>query len=143
MLMCPFCACGQNMFSRMDSLLSNSTVKCRTEISFRGNSVSGLCLMRMLNDTIVGSIINEFGIKMLDFRYDRRKQKIWLYNVVKRLNKWYTKKVIKKDLIFFLCRLTGEYEATDGCRACKEISHDSIIVTNKRYNITYSFTLLN
>lgn len=142
MLMCHVNAAGQTELSRFTLPLTGETVKYGVDICFREVNVSGLCLMRTLNDTIRGSLINEFGVKVLDFQYDSNKKKIKLYNVVKMLDKWYIRKVIRKDIKFLLRVLSDDCGTIEGSREFKAANSDGFIVTNKRYKITYMFSLL-
>lgn len=68
-------------------------------IEFKQGYLSGMCILKNKNDTIMGSIFNEFGISALDFTCDLKKEEIKLLNVVSVLDKWYMKKVLKEDLL--------------------------------------------
>ena len=60
--------------------------------------VSGICVLHREGDTIRGSLFNEFGITALDFSYRLAKKKVKLHTVMPMMNKWYIRKVLKKDL---------------------------------------------
>ena len=60
--------------------------------------VSGICILHREGDVIHGSLFNEFGITALDFTYNMEKKKVKLHTVMKMMNKWYIRKVLKKDL---------------------------------------------
>lgn len=60
--------------------------------------VSGICVLHREGDTIRGSLFNEFGITALDFSYQMVKKKVRLHTVMPMMNKWYIRKVLKKDL---------------------------------------------
>lgn len=60
--------------------------------------VSGICVLHREGDTIQGSLFNEFGITALDFSYHTGKKKVKLHTVMPMMNKWYIRKVLKKDL---------------------------------------------
>ncbi len=101
--------------------------------------VTGISVIRREENRLLGSVVNEFGLKAFDFVYDARRQRVKLLNVAAMLDKWYIRKVLKKDLRFlFSCRTkrragssrtlsTGD---ADGC----------ITLENRRFGITYRFT---
>ena len=60
--------------------------------------VSGICVIMLEGDLLKGSIFNEFGITAMDFTYQLSKEKVKLVSVLPMLNKWYIKRVLKKDL---------------------------------------------
>lgn len=89
--------------------------------------VSGVCVLFNEGTVIRGSLFNEFGITALSFSYDIKKEKIKLYSVVKLMDKWYIKKILKKDLKQLMkCLQKGES-----------------VYQNEKYHITYSFSTLN
>lgn len=88
--------------------------------------LSGVCILLREGDTVKGSLFNEFGISALDFSYSLAKDKVKLHSVMAMLNKWYIKRVLKKDLRELMCSLqAGETTYSD-----------------KKYKIDYRFTLL-
>ena len=60
--------------------------------------VSGICVLLQEDGLIKGSLFNEFGITALDFTYNPQRDKIKLHSVMKMMDKWYIRKVLKKDL---------------------------------------------
>ena len=85
--------------------------------------VSGICMLRE-GDSVKGSLFNEFGITALDFTYCLRKQKIKLHSVMPMMDKWYIRRVLKKDLRQLMARLQqGETQ-----------------YQNERRHITYQLT---
>lgn len=89
--------------------------------------VSGVCVLFNEGTVIQGSLFNEFGITALSFSYDIKKEKIKLYSVVKLMDKWYIKRILKKDLKQLMkCLQKGES-----------------VYQNEKYHITYSFSTLN
>lgn len=59
--------------------------------------VSGICVLLQEDGLIKGSLFNEFGITALDFTYNPQRDKIKLHSVIKMMDKWYIRKVLKKD----------------------------------------------
>lgn len=87
-------------------------VRLGAVIEFKRGYVSGICAMLREGDTVRGSIFNEFGISTLDFIYDERRDKVKLEGVVAMLDKWYIRRVLRRDLRQVMHRLrdgVGEY----------------------------------
>jgi hypothetical protein len=75
-----------------------SRTKFTTTIEMPKGYVSGICVIMLEGDVLKGSIFNEFGITAMDFTYQIQKEKVKLISVLPMLNKWYIKRVLKKDL---------------------------------------------
>ena len=58
----------------------------------------GVCVMLMQADTIKASIVNEFGVSFIDFTYTPSNGKVRLLNVVAKLDKWYIRRILRKDI---------------------------------------------
>lgn len=89
--------------------------------------VSGICVMYNDGECVKASIFNEFGISAIDFIYDLKKDKVNLESVIRMLDKWYIRKLLKSDLrrvMHCLQQDKGEYR-------------------NEKYKIDYKFSLLN
>lgn len=87
--------------------------------------LSGICILyHDDNGDIKGSFFNEFGISAIDFTYIAKKDKVKLHHVIKMMNKWYIRRVLRHDLREVLQQLkngNGNY-------------------TNTKYHLTYQFT---
>ena len=105
---------------------AGTKVSYNATIEMAKGYVSGVCIMVNDEGIVKGSLFNEFGISAIDFTYNLDTKKIKLLSVIKMLNKWYIKKVLKKDLVQVMENLS------------KGISsyHD------KKYKIDYNFTVL-
>ena len=85
--------------------------------------VSGICVLLQEDGLIKGSLFNEFGITALDFTYNPQRDKIKLYSVMKMMDKWYIRKVLKKDLR----------------QVMKTLKEGQTEYTNQRRHIVYRF----
>lgn len=105
---------------------AGAKVRYNATIEMSKGYVSGVCIMVNDEGIVKGSLFNEFGISAIDFTYDPDTKKVKLLSVIKMLNKWYIKKVLKKDLAQVMENLS------------KGISsyHDN------KYKIDYNFTVL-
>ncbi len=74
------------------------SIRFTAYIEMEKGYVSGICILHRDGDTVHGSLFNEFGITALDFTYRLEKKKVKLHTVMPMMNKWYIRKVLKKDL---------------------------------------------
>ena len=93
-------------------------------ISMPRGYVSGMLVLLREDESVKGSLFNEFGITALDFTYDRRKDKVKLHSVVKMMDRWYIRRVLRRDLREVL----------------KGLEQGDSIYEDKRYHINYKFT---
>lgn len=54
---------------------------------------------------VKSSIVNEFGVSALDFTYHPVSHKVKIISVMGKLNKWYIKRLLKRDLKQVMTRL--------------------------------------
>lgn len=79
-------------------------------------------------EVVTASIMNEFGVSALTYKYNKTSGKVKILNIFKPMNKWYIKRVLKKDLK----KITQEMPL-----------QDPLTYENRKYNIIYQFTPLN
>lgn len=98
-LFCTFQGMAQNRFypSEEGERRDYSTI-----ISFHNSTISGICIVSRNGNNVIGSIVNEFGIKMVDFIYDIRHNKVQCRNIMGMMDRWYIRKTLKSDLLFLL-----------------------------------------
>lgn len=112
------------------------------EISTPKAAVTGIMIVKDSDNVILGSMINEFGVSAIDFRYDRRRDKLKLLSVVGFLDKWYIKMTMKTDLRLCLHVLFDiPYKSEKNHEI--SISPDGYQVVNKKRKITYKFTRMS
>lgn len=68
------------------------------DIDLQKAYISGRCYMLRKENSIVASIVNEFGVSIADFTYDITKHKTRIHSLFSKLNHWYIKKMLKKDI---------------------------------------------
>ena len=93
------------------------------ELSFKKAAITGLCIIDTVEQQPRGAILNEFGIKMVDF-VCMPNGKVKLYNLVPMLNKWYIRRVLRHDLEQIVPQL---------------VTRDSLTYENPKRHITYRF----
>lgn len=105
----------------------------------RGQEVTSICMMNISPDgTIVGTVVSEMGMKAFDFTYERGKANV--LNVVAFLNKWYIRKVLKKDLAFILSNMFDGKDIVKKKRRLSFLPNGDIEAVNAKFNIHYTFT---
>ncbi len=105
---------------------SGDKVRTSAMIEIPKGYVSGICVMHNDGEEVKASIFNEFGISAIDFIYYPQKDKVKIADVMAMLDKWYIRKLLKKDLLKVVHNLRqgkGEYR-------------------NEKYKIDYKFSLL-
>lgn len=103
-----------------------SKVKYNATIEMSKGYVSGVCIMVNDGGVIKGSLFNEFGISAIDFTYQPDKRKVKLLSVIKMLNKWYIKKVLRQDLV----------------QVMENLSKGICSYHDEKFKINYNFTIL-
>ena len=127
---------GQHEVITADSAM---TYEYNLTMQVRGHEIAGICLMnKSADNSIMGTVINEFGMKAFDFIYDNGK--IQLLNIVAFLDKWYIRKVLKKDLAFILSQIDKGVDFEKKPRKILFKPNGEVEVINSRYKIYYSFT---
>lgn len=113
------------LFAEAQSLPSNEGERARysVQIDVKKAYISGICGILFEDGKLKASVVNEFGLSAMDFEYDSRKDKVKIINIIKKLDHWYIKRVLKRDLRILLHNLEkGIYK------------HE-----NAKYEITYTF----
>lgn len=90
--------------------------------------VGGICIIKGDESSLNVSVVNEFGVSIVTFRYGHERGKIKMINCIKQLRKPFIKKVLKKDFKIIL----SEYLTQDDTQRLP------IQYNNLKYNITYN-----
>ena len=111
----------------------NETTRYTVAIAFKNSSFSGICVVKQKDDIIVGTIVNEFGIRAFDFTVSLDRKHVKLLNVMKPLDKCLVRKTIARDLRrLFSSSSTDEYVSVEGVK-----------IIMRRPNRRYSFSKMN
>lgn len=68
------------------------------QIDMRKAYVSGVCVMVRSGELVKCSMVNEFGVTVMEFIYDTNRDKLTLVSVMSMLDKWYIRRMLRKDL---------------------------------------------
>lgn len=85
--------------------------------------LSGICMLLKEGDVVKGCIFNEFGITALDFTYQQDKEKVKIHHIAEIMDKWYIRKVLRKDLV----------------RLMQNLQMGKTVYNNEQRNIQYRF----
>ncbi len=118
LLLCSFAACMAQSFYPTQE---HPKVSCSAVIEMGKGYLSGVCILKRDDSTLQGVIFNEFGISALSFTYNENKGKVKLNEVISFLDKWYIRKVIRKDIAKWM----------------KILSEGGSAYVNERRDITY------
>ena len=111
----------------------NEAVRYTVAITFKNASFSGICVVKQKDDIIVGTIVNEFGIRAFDFTVSLDRKHVKLLNVMKTLDKCLVRKTIARDLRrLFSSSSTDEYVSVEGVK-----------IIMRRPNRSYTFSKMN
>ncbi len=105
--------------------------------------LTGICVMKCIDGTIVGTLMNEFGIRAFDFRCDGSYGGTELSNLTGPLDRWYIRRTLRRDLRLLLQHAdNGTPQRIRGRRI--ELRGDgSLSLTHIRRGLTLVFTPLN
>ncbi|MDR0206941.1 MAG: hypothetical protein LBI45_06760 [Bacteroidales bacterium] len=129
----------------------------RITISTPTANITGIFMVKKIEGKWKGSIINEFGIKVLDFETTAKKCK--LLNVLSFIDKWYIKNTFASDIQFIMEIDNPNFSF--GSKAIKSFtnniltinyknkkefrrfSNEKIEFINLKYSLIYTFTKID
>lgn len=115
-------ACAQDPFPTTEG----EKVRYSVQIDFGKAYLSGIGILAYVDGEVLGSVFNEFGVSALSFSYNPKKDKVKILHVVGKLNKWYIRRVIQKDMQ----------------KVIRALKDGGTTYTNQKYHITYTFNQL-
>lgn len=119
-----------NSYSRSPEQ-TDSKRRYSVQIDIGNAYISGLCIMHTDDNIVTSSIVNEFGVSTLTYRYDLSKGRLKIISIVKQMNRWHIKKMLKSDLKIIM-------------EDIQDIPNEkSYEYQNTRFNIKYTFVPIN
>lgn len=106
--------------------ITGSKMKFSATIEMPKGYVSGICVLMAEDGVIKGSMFNEFGISAMDFIYQPGKDRVKLVSVMDMLDKWYIKRILKRDM----------------AHVVRNLMEGISVYRNDKYKINYKFTVL-
>ena len=101
-------------------------VRYSVQIDFGKAYLSGIGIMAYVDGEVLGSVFNEFGVSALSFSYNPQKDKVKILSIIGKLNKWYIRGVVKKDMK----------------KVIAVLKEGGTTYTNQKDHITYTFQQL-
>lgn len=83
-------------------VVTDSATTWSAQITMPRGNLSGLCVVRVRHDSIVGAWVNEFGVQAFDFTYERQRQRIRLAHLIPPLRRFFLRRILKKDFQTFV-----------------------------------------
>ena len=108
----------------MFPLSEGERIRYAANIEMTGAYISGICILLKEDGIIKGCLFNEFGVTALDFTFSPEREKVKLHHVMKMMDKWYIRRVLRNDLAQMMIFLQNGKTA----------------YRNERRKITYQFT---
>ena len=138
--LCPCCAASASEAGQKLTLEGDTVTKeYQLLMQIRGREMTAICVMKVSGDKdIIGTVVSEFGVKSFDFTYSDGKAKV--LNVIGPLDKWYIRKVLRRDFSFFLSNYDQGKDVVKKKRKLTVMPNGDIIVSNERYHINYTFS---
>lgn len=115
-------ACAQGSFPTEEG----EKTRYSLQIDFDNAYLSGVGILACIDGKVLGSVFNEFGVSALSFSYNPRKDKVKILSIIGKFNKWYIRRVIKKDMK----------------KVIAVLKEGGTTYTNQKYHITYTFQQL-
>ncbi len=116
-----------------------SVTKMSFRMEMRKGYLSGILITAETDESIKGSMVNEFGISAIDFTYTKRKDKVKLLNVISFLDKWYIRRVLGNDINFTIHTLYGiPYKKKNSYEVIRD--GDDVTIFNPGRGIRYTFS---
>ena len=115
------------------------TGRYRVHIKGRKIETTAILVVKRAGEEWRGSMVNEFGVKVFDFRIRNKKCK--LQTTLPQLNKWYIRKTLESD---FAClfRAARQGELIKG-KTITLHPNGSFTLHNERREIAYTFVPLD
>lgn len=113
------------------------------QMNVRGREVTGICVVELRpGGEVVGTMMSDFGTKIFDFVHRDGKTKV--LNLMKPIDRWYIRRVLRRDFGFIITKLLCRRVDTPvKGRTASVMPDGSVTVTNRRFKIQYLFAESN
>lgn len=108
-------------------------------VAFPAADLTGVCVVKDMGDAIRGTLVNEFGAKVLDFslRPDRRRVK--LLSVASFLQAGPVRRGIRRDLTRLFSARESELGQEKGHKKIAVLEDGTVELINGRWKASYAF----
>lgn len=111
-------------------------------VDMRGDRLSGILMVKKREGGMVGTLVNEFGIKAFDFEYNSAVKgrlgsgkRVKLIDVVRFMDRWYIRRVLRRDIDYML----GFPNVPQDCGFEVVQEGKNIVIKDLKYRINYTF----
>lgn len=112
-------------------------------LNFGRAHFSGICVMKCLHGEIVGTLMNEFGLRAFDIRYNPHRGRVMLTNLLDLLDRWYIRKTLRRDLKLLLQNGDPDAPLKLRGRRIERLDDGSLSLNHIRRELNLRFTPLN
>ncbi|GHT24650.1 hypothetical protein FACS189430_09940 [Bacteroidia bacterium] len=123
------CAVSRNAVTVNETVMlrmanPNVTNRYSATILAGGNRITGILVVKRMNATWRGSLLNEFGVKMFDFI--STPEKCSILNIAPVIDKWYIKKILAAD--FHLLFAVDEPSSKVYRHSTRSVEQDALLI---------------
>jgi hypothetical protein len=131
------CVSTSTTLSAIDKQVFDKEKISRYQLLIKVNQaeITGVMIVKYMNDEWRGSLVNEFGVKAFDFIASAKKCR--LKNTIPFLDKWYIRKTIASDLAYLFGKVNRKREVKG--KSVEWLSEDAFILKNEKHHIEYLF----
>ena len=129
----------------------SSALRLQTQVQFKENSLTGITIAKLRNDTIRGVLMNEFGVKAFQFTIVDNSCSI--SQPISQLNKKHILRILEQDIAFVFAiqkngvapytfhKINSSTERIVNCKKTGELIclSDTVIMNNTQRGIRYTF----
>ena len=143
LLFCPL-SCLASVVSQeeISDSVSTDSVEIKQynfSLQVKNQEVTGICVTQFISLTeAFGTVMNEFGLTILDFEYKEGKTK--LSNLPSMLDRWLIRRILQNDFSFFFKNLPSGQDFKKRSRQITFSPEGEITLLNKRFQLKYTFT---
>ena len=112
-------------------------------LDFGRAHLTGVCVAKCLDGEIVGTLMNEFGIRAFDFRCNPHGGRVELSNLTAMLDRWYIRRTLRRDLALLLRCGAPDRPLKHRGRLLELHPDGTLSLTHLRRTLTLGFTRLN
>ena len=117
---------------------TDSLTSYRLHMQARNANLDGVMAIKLIDGSIKGVVVNDFGIKAFAFSISPNRKKVNLQDVIPMLNHWYIKRVLKNDLKLLFNATYSTLESSNKKTQITILDDGTIKMTNHKYNIVYT-----
>ena len=117
---------------------TTSLTSYRVHMQARNANLDGVMAVKLIDGSIKGVVVNDFGIKAFAFTISHDRKKVKLHDVMPMLNHWYIKRVLKSDLRLLFNATYSTLESSNKKTQIAVLDDGTIKMTNHKYNIVYT-----